>query len=285
MNSLITRGNKIFLIPLIFILVSCHSEYVSLDYKICPDACYNNDSTLVAFLATKKAFLKPKGVARFPDGGRSKIIFNKTDLYIYNVQNKKQLNVLHLDDLSLTKDNVLATPKTEISFTDSILFFRIMSENSWESQLKLAHTASDTANIEILKNLYSKPFLWEFYKQEVWQVDSAEFDSYDRTYKHVSLTEVYNFVKEVPLTDLGLNIMEIFPKSEKDYINETIYLKNDSKISRKAVVEQIIAKLSKEEIKELLLKMDNHANSLKGYEKTTYETYSAETYKQIQALL
>jgi hypothetical protein len=84
---------------------------------------------------------------------------------------------------------------------------------------------------------------------------------------------------------MGLQIMNIYPKSQEKYIEETIYLKNESALSRRAVVEQFVSKLSKHEIKLLLKKMDIYKNSLDGYEKIKYEEYSKETYKQIQALL
>jgi len=285
MHILIKNGGRLLPAFLLFTIVSCHSGYISLDYKIYPGAYCNMDSSLVAFMATKKAFLKPTGIARFPDGGQSKVIYQKTDLYVFNTKNNKRINVFHLDDSNLTKGNIPASPKTKISFTDSLLFFSMMPANSWEYHLKFARSEADSANIENLKIKCSKPFVWDFYKQEIWQIDSVVFKSLNTEYYRISLTEAYNFVRELPLEDIGLNIMDIFPKSEKDYINETIFLKNDSKISRKAVVEQIIAKLSKEEIKALLLKMDNHLNSLEGYEKSTYQLYSRETYGQIQALL
>ncbi|MDD4150093.1 MAG: hypothetical protein PHE33_08695 [Bacteroidales bacterium] len=285
MPHLKIKSSTVFFIALIFTLVSCHSGYVSLDYKIYPDAYCNNDSSLVAFMITKKAFQKPKGIARFPDGGQSKTIYNKTDLYVFNFKNKTQLNVLHLNDLSLTKGHTLALPIIEISFTDSILFFHISPITGWNNNPKTDHSASDSANIKNIKNLYSKTFVWNFYNQKVWQIDTLEFDSYCSTCTRITLTEAYNFVKKVPLEDIGLNIMDIFPKSKKDYIDETIYLKNDSKISRRAVIEQIIAKLSKNEIRGILLQMDNHLNSLDGFERTSYEFYSKETYEQIQALL
>ncbi len=285
MKDLIKKGGRLLPAFLLFAMVSCHSGYVSLDYKIIPDAYCNRDSTLVAFLATKKAFLKPKGIARFPDGGQSKVIYQQTDVYVFNKKNKKRLNALHLDNLDLINGNIPASLKTEISFTDSLLLFSIIPATNWDNHLKYSRSGTDSANIEGMKIKFSKPFIWNFYQQEVWQIDSAEFNSYGSTHYRISLTEAYNFVGEIPLEDLGLEIMDIFPKSEKDYINETIYLKNDAKISRRAVVEQIIAKLSKEEIKAILLQMDKHLNSLQGYEKSTYQLYSKETYEQIQALL
>lgn len=285
MHILIKNGGRFLPAFLLFTMVSCHSGYVSLDYKIYPGAYCNIDSSLVAFMATKKAFLKPTGIARFPDGGQSKVIYHKTDLYVFNTKNNKRINVFNLDDSNFTQGKIPVSPKTKISFTDSLLFFSMMPVNSWDYHLKFARSEADSANIENLKIKWSKPFVWNFYKHDVGQIDSVVFKSLNTEYYRIFFTEAHNFVRELPLEDIGLIIMDIFPKSEKDYINETIFLKNDSKISRKAVVEQIIAKLSKEEIRALLLKMDNHLNSLEGYEKSTYQLYSRETYEQIQTLL
>ncbi|NMB52909.1 MAG: hypothetical protein GX999_11315, partial [Bacteroidales bacterium] len=78
---------------------------------------------------------------------------------------------------------------------------------------------------------------------------------------------------------------EIYPKSDREYIEETIYLRNPSSQTRRAVIEQIIAKLSKAEIELLLEKMDAYKNRLEGLKKTEYEFYSKDTYEQIKALL
>ena len=78
---------------------------------------------------------------------------------------------------------------------------------------------------------------------------------------------------------------DIYSKSDKDYIKETIFLKNTSSLSRQAVIEQIIAKQSKQKIKGLLREMEEYKNSLDGSEKTEYEIHSEDVYKKIKALL
>jgi len=89
----------------------------------------------------------------------------------------------------------------------------------------------------------------------------------------------------LPVKELGLDIMEIYPKPEKEYIRETIYLKNNSPLARRAVIEQIISKLEKNEVEELLEEMDSYMNQLEGYEKTHYRIHSEETREKIRALL
>jgi hypothetical protein len=73
---------------------------------------------------------------------------------------------------------------------------------------------------------------------------------------------------------LHLDIMKINPKPENSYVEETIYLKNGSPITRRAGIEQIISKLSKDKIRELIDEMDTYKKSLEGIELTEYEIYS-----------
>ena len=87
------------------------------------------------------------------------------------------------------------------------------------------------------------------------------------------------------MADWGLMVKDIYPKPDNEYIEETIYLRNGSSVTRRAVVEQIIAKMSKQEIKELLKNMDEYKNSLEGLKRTEYEIYSKDTYEKIQELL
>ena len=136
----------------------------------------------------------------------------------------------------------------------------------------------------LVKKKYEKCYSININTNEVSMVDTVMFNTLYRKYykkKDVDLSGL----KKIPLAQFGLLIQDIYPKPDKKYIEETIYLKNKSKISKRAVVEQIISKLDKIEIKALLKKMDDYRNSLEGLEKKEYEIYSEETYKRIQALL
>ena len=120
------------------------------------------------------------------------------------------------------------------------------------------------------------------------EIDTSVFISYYQKHKEankVDFTFLSNKLSEIPLAEWGLVVKDIYPKSDEDYIEETIYLYNSSPTTRRAVVEQIITKLPKEKIKNLLKKMDEYKNSLEGLEKTEYEVYSKDTYDWIKELL
>ncbi len=59
-------------------------------------------------------------------------------------------------------------------------------------------------------------------------------------------------------------------------------MRNTSSQTRRAVIEQIIAKLSKSEIGIVTQKMDDYKNSLEGLKKTEFELYSKDSYEQIK---
>lgn len=79
--------------------------------------------------------------------------------------------------------------------------------------------------------------------------------------------------------------MEIYPKSKKDYIHETIYLKNTSFTTRRAVIEQIISNLDPTEIRNILDEMEEYQNRLDGIEMTEYQMYSKDTRELLENLL
>lgn len=259
------------------LLTSCYSDYVylKLDLKYYqPRPVYqHDDSNLVAFVSIQEAYRQATGITAFPDGGQSKVIYKKTGLYIFNIESNK---------LSLIKDLT--------AFVNFPWYFKDRSELLFIDSLVYYFSKGEVLDVEeakdplLVKKKYEKCYSININTNEVSMVDTVMFNTLYRKYykkKDVDLSGL----KKIPLAQFGLLIQDIYPKPDKKYIEETIYLKNKSKISKRAVVEQIISKLDKTEIKALLKKMDDYRNSLEGLEKKEYEIYSEETYKRIQALL
>ena len=92
-------------------------------------------------------------------------------------------------------------------------------------------------------------------------------------------------LSDVSLADWGLVLDNLYPKSDKKYIDETIYGYNKSLKTRRAVLEQVIEKKSKKEIQSILKRMDEHSKSLEGLKKMEYDFYMKDTYESIKALL
>ncbi len=261
-----------------FLLTSCYSDYVHLKRKTThyPSSVFQfGDSNLIAFVSTQEAYLRAKGITAFPDGGQSKVIYEETGLYIFDMKNNKLTQLKDLTDSSILPWYV--KNRAELLFIDSLVYYYRKVQ---------VLDVEDAKDHSLLKQKYEKCFSVNINTKEVNLIDTAKFNSlYQKYHKKYTLSALNKELKKIPLSEFGLVIQDIYPKSDKKYIKEVIYLKNDGKTTRRAVIEQIISKLNKKKIKDLLRKMDEYKNSLKGLEKTEYEIYSKETYEDIQELL
>ena len=244
-------------IVLSLLLSSCYSDHVhlKLEPKIYnPRAVYQyNDSNLVAFVSTQEAYRRATGISAFPDGGQVKIIYSKTGLYIYDIKNR-QLSLLK--DMTTSPMHFKNNPR--LLFIDSLVYYISESKESTEC---------------FLVNINSK---------EVNVVDTTEFNSlYEKYYKRGD----FSGIKKLPVAEFGLVIQDIYPRSDEEYIDEIVFRTSDGKITRRAIIEQIISKLDKDKIKRLLKRMDDYSKTLEGYEKSKYDYYSKETYEDIKELL
>jgi uncharacterized protein YqfB (UPF0267 family) len=262
-----------------FFLMSCHSNHVHLEYETSNDpnpVFQYSDSNRIAFISTQRAYLRATGISAFPDGGQSKDIYKKTGIYIINIENKK---LTHLLDISSPPLSYLYTD-TELLYIDNFVYYNYEIDTS---------KSIDSARIASLKK-YVKCISVNTKTKEVTSIDKDDFVSLSQKHKKkCTLTELNNKLNKIPLTEFGLVIQDIYPKSDKEYIEELIYAKSDGKVSNRAIIEQIISKLDKQEINTILNRMDEYKNSFEGldevYEKAKYEYYLEETSKAIQELL
>jgi hypothetical protein len=269
----------------LLLLTSCYSEYLRLDYRLHHGACRNNENTRVAFIVSKCAYLPAKGIARFPDGGTPKYLLEETTLYIFDRENKEVKKLVDFNDLSELLGCYRSSWKSKLAYTDSLVYYSISPVMEWHWYIKEAETHKDSQRVYNLREKYARPFVFNERKMIPAHTDSSSFVSARQKYREVDFTELNNQLKELPLSEMGLVVKDIYPKSDKDYIKETIFLKNNSSLSRRAVIEQIIAKKSKQKIKGLLREMEEYKNRLEGSEKTTYEIHSEDVYEEIKALL
>ena len=259
-------------------LISCHSNYVHLDYELShdPNPVYQyDDSSKIAFITSQKAYLRATGISAFPDGGQSKVIYKKTGLYIIDTENEK---LIHLMEISGTP---YLYSDTKLAFIDDLVYYNCEIDTS---------KSIDSVKVLSFKNKYVKCFSINVNTKEINKIDTAEFNALFQNNKFkCSLTALSKELRKISLAELGLVMQNIYPKSEEAYIEELIYAKSDGTVSTRAIIEQIISKLDKQEIEAILEEMEEHKNSLDGwdkvYEKGKYEYYLEETSKAIQELL
>lgn len=267
------------------LLTSCHSEHVSLDYTVYGGAQWNTEHSKIALVASKSAYRRAKGIAAFPDGGIPDYLIKDAGLYVFNPKNKQLTEVVDFTDITELLGNSKGRYAVKIVFNDALIYYSIKPVSGWDFWIE---HSNDSGEVGALKEKYSKTYAYNINEKEVTIVDSSLFSSAyqkNQAANRANRTELNRKLSALPLADWGLVIQDIYPKSDKAYIEETIYLHNGSAITRRAVIEQIISKRSKQEIKDLLKKMDEYKNSLESYEKAKYEFSSKDTYKWIQSLL
>jgi hypothetical protein len=149
----------------------------------------------------------------------------------------------------------------------------------------MAETARDSQKIKKLKGKYGEPLVFDLPKDKTSSINDSIFqENYTKDSK-VSFSALKKHLAEVPLSEMGLVIKKIYPKTDQAYIEETIFLKNKSRITRQAVMEQIISKLNKKQIKSLLREMEEYKNKLEGREKEDFKRNSKVLYNEMKALL
>lgn len=276
---------KLIIILIIGVLLSaCHSDYVHINYKLHHNAVYNEDSSQTAFIISKCAYRPAKGISRFPDGGIADYLMEETSLNILDSDNNVK-ELINFKDMSKLLGCYASSWKTNLAFVDSSIYVSVLPVSDWSLYLKNADTKKDSLFIKQLKDKYSNPFLLDPETKMINNVDTSLLLTIKETALKVDYMTLKHKIDSIPLKILGINIQKIAPKKDHEYIEETIYLKNKSTITRRAVIEQIISKKNKQEIKDILEKMDDYKNSLDEHEKPKYTKRSKPIYEKLESML
>ena len=235
---------KFLFIGLVLILTSCHSEYVTLKRKTCRNPTWNSNKTIVAFVALNTASRRPTGIARFPDGGRSKFEYSELSLYLYKLKDKQLVKEIQFNDLidkiyGPFRDNY----SVKMAFKDSLVYYYIKPIN-WHNLDSL------------IKVKYNKTYSFNINTTNISEVDTSLFFSVYRETKEtnkIGITELDKILSGITLTEWGLVIQDVYPQSDKEYMEYIIY-KGGNIMSQQAIMEQIIPNLEKKKIKYIGLK-------------------------------
>ena len=276
----------ITLAGLLLLITSCYSEYVTLKYSIHHYPYLNENGKKIAFIVSKCAYKPARGIASFPDGGIPEYLLEETSLFVLNTKNNHLKKIKDFNDLSNILGCYRSSWKTSLAYKDSLIYCSVSPVSGWSQYLKAAQTAEDSQKIKNVKERYAKPVVFHEKTKKSCYVDSSIFQSVYQKEKETDFARVSDpLSEEIPLSEIGLVIQDIYPKSDKDYIKETIFLENSSPVTRRAVIEQIITKLNKKQIRGLLREIEEYENSLEGYEKTKYERNIEDVYRRIKDLL
>ena len=277
-----------FILLTVFLLSGCYSQYLSIDYTVHHGAVWNNDKSCVTFVASKIAYRNAKGITRFPDGGIPQYLLEDMGLYIFNIKDSSLAELVNFNDLVNWQSTSRSLWSVNLVFNDTVIYYQITPVTDWNWFITKTSSEDRLKQIKSLKQKYNKPYMYNLNTCSVQESDTSLFrEKYQENIVNhkADLNHLNKILKKVPLSEWGLKVQEIYPKKEKEYIKETIYRYNECAESRRAVVEQIIAKKNKQEIEKLLEKMDKYRNSLEGLERMQYDLYTKETYDQIKTLL
>lgn len=267
-------------------LTACYSDYVHLDYSLHHGARYNNDSSKVAFVLSTMAYRPAKGLAAMPDGGISEYLLEEVSIYTLDTHNNTISEVADVSDIANITGAYRSSLDIKTAWDGQLLYYKAAPVSDWSFYLEnAADTKEDSLTINELKNKYSPPLVIDTKTGKTGNSDSITFAGALNNSKKVEFMTLSNILSEIPLAELGLEISLIYPKADKKYIGETIYLENTSPLSRRAVVEQIISELSADEIKALLTEMDNYQESLEGQERDEYKKRADKLREMIRSLL
>ncbi len=254
-------------------LTSCYSDNVCLkserEYSNPKAVSQYGDSTKIAFVSNQKAYLRASGITAFPDGGQPKYIYKKNGLYVFDTKTKALTLIKDLTGSKSTGFN--RKLKTKLLYIDSLVYCNTPPVEEANDSLELIPSGEKCYSI----NIHTK---------QMTPVDTATFNALYQTH-YAELRVNLKILKSIPLSEFGLSIQEIYPKSDKAYIEEIINYTSDGQTTRRAIFEQIISKLSKTEIEDMLRKMDEHINTLDGYEQFSYELYIDEIRQRVEELI
>ncbi len=280
-----TLFTKILIVSMAFVFTSCYSEYLTMEYDLHWGAVWNDNQTKVAFVASAEAFRRPKGIATFPDGGQSKYLFKDVGLYVFDCENESLEKLITFSELTGLIGSSRIRWSVTLALTDTLVYYLISPVPGWDWWIENASTPESQRFIESLREKDGQPRAFHIYTETDTAIDSTTFNNLLIESEKCDLTSLGRLVSKVPLANWGLKPKEIYPKSDREYINETIYLHNGSSATRRAVVEQIIATKSKAKIKSILKKMDKYYDGFEEPFTRTYKRQAKETYDQIKALI
>jgi len=266
-NISILKTAPLFIFSLL--TISCYKETVHINYKLHHGVCRNADNTKTAFILSKSAYLPPKGISRFPDGGIPTYLLEEVSLYLLNKTSGEIIKITAFNDLAKLIGVSRASWNTKIVFIDNNLYFKITPVSGWGLYKK----NNNSKKVDTLIKKYSLPYRYNIKNKKITSTELSLFAKKYSNYKKADFSKINNLLDSVPLKKIGLDITELYPKPDSTYINQIIYYKNKSSIAQRAIIEQIIDKQEKRKIKIMIKKMNEYQKNLKGYKKKQYKRY------------
>ncbi|MGM0381093.1 MAG: hypothetical protein ACQEP7_03830 [bacterium] len=283
----IYRG--IMLLLLAVLLSSCgYSDQLQLGYDLHHGPRWNSRRDRIVFIASSRAYRKPTGLARFPDGGIPEYLREDVSLYLFKPVDSTLKKLTSFNDLVELAGSYRSSWKTKIAFTEDKIYFNVRPVMDWDWHKDQAKSSEKIEQIKKLEKKYEKFYVCDPDKNKINTVDESTFKqkySSQGESNKINLTELNKMLSAVSVAEWGLVLREIYPRTKQNYINSLVYAQNTSPLTRRAIIEQVVSKLPPEDIKNILEQMNSYKNKLNGYEREKYEKQTVEVREKLESLL
>jgi len=287
--SIYKKTAAIISVVFLLLLSSCHSKDFKISREFSKVYAWNRDSTAFAFTAINKIYRSPEGIAKFPDGGKIKIEYYDVALYYYDIKNKTLNRIVDFNDILplYWKDRYYWS--TKILFNDSLIYYKIDTPDKDEIRWARDRTNDDKESMK-LDQIINKVSKIHTYNIRMHTINSLDFLPSNVEWAKFNSDKAKKLRKrcleKIPCADWGINIQKQFQQSKDIYI-DYIVEGMGSDISRKCIWEQIAPSFNKDDVKNIIVKMEDYKTKLyeefknnddgpyqKSLKKSRYENYT-----------
>ncbi|MEA2082313.1 MAG: hypothetical protein U9O97_06200 [Elusimicrobiota bacterium] len=232
------------------------------------------------FIANYTIKHRPKGIARFPDGGISKTVFARTYFCSFDFLKNK------LDILSELGDKRLP---------GGIQGGVVCLDAKFRLKKDVLYTAYKTKNYISKAGGEYDMFSWDMKKRLLVKIPPERKDYFfeknsggrdaDKRPKLLRAYKVHRLLEGISLEEWGLPpLLDYCKKSRRAYMKDLVLLRGPREY-RKSLMDKYGSGFSEKEIKSMLGKMEKRKNKLKSYQRLKYETTGAWTREALEELL
>ncbi len=229
----------------------------------------------IYFVTTYRLMQKPKGLARFPDGGTSKELFAKVLLYSCDTNGDNLRLCDELETMQLGGNSTAVS--TIMQKKGNTLFIKYYASNHLGEKVHRYHIFTWDMKNEIIRSVTkieekravmdAMVGLWKVYRQE-----------------SVGISALKQKVDRYTLAEWKLpSPLDYADKSTDDLLDDLVELKGD-RYYRDAIIQAQAGILTDGRIDELLRSIQKRKDSLEGYEQMKYKMTAADLEEKLRKL-
>lgn len=229
---------------------------------------YHHDESLY-FLVSYGLYRAPRGIARFPDGGRARYLFHETYLYLYDSHDDRLERLL---ELGTGRPPGLDVRASYFEKQDDVLYV----------VFKVGHGSRDEPEAW-------RAAAWDMGSGEGIEVETATSRALLERFHYggehrVSISEVTAAVGDFPVREWGLpSPLDHTEKRAAEYADDLVHLRGDQPY-RDTIIAEIATGGIEADPAEILGLMEERKRSLEEPYRETYELFARETVEGLKGI-